>query len=332
MKLGKVCEGRVDEQKTVLGLSFPLVLENKGLETISETKEWIETYGEEVQQLGAKHGAIVFRNFPMSGAEEFEVFVTSFNTDFKEDFVGGGGPRNRILGPIFTSTETPREFSIPFHHELGYLPYNLTPAALCFFCKLPASKGGQTPVLSSYALAALLQERESELVKRLETRKVRYIRKIALETTGLQRGWKEIFSAQTRAEAEISAKNCGHSKVTWTDTHMIVTSEASNPFLMDHRTNRKVFFNAVVLLHVASHPELAKDAAPWRVVYGDNEEEEIPSNDILTIMKYMEELDTRITYQAGDALYVDNVSAMHARASYEGDRTVWTTMWVNKQK
>jgi len=54
--------------------------------------------------------------------------------------MGGGGPRNNVAGPVFTSTESPPEFNIPLHHELAYL--NSWPRTLVFHSELPAKERG----------------------------------------------------------------------------------------------------------------------------------------------------------------------------------------------
>ena len=143
----------------------------------------------------------------------------------------------------------------------------------------------------------------------------------------LQKTWQDIFQAETQEECEKNARACGHEFFEWgADSSLKVTSVAQNPVHYDERTSRHVWFNAVALLHPASHPEVKREDAPWTVVYADTMEE-IGDDDIHLIMRVLAEEDRRVLWQANDAICVDNVSCMHARASFEPPRLIWTTMF-----
>ena len=194
-------------------IQFPLLLEAKAIENPDAVQEWLKNNEAEIRRLQALHGAVMFRGFPMRSAEDFNTFVHGFNRPFITEFMGGGGPRKLILGPIHTSTETPANLSIPFHHELSYLPPSFTPAQLCFFCVIPSATEGETPVLPSWLLYEQIKSSNPAFVERLRQRRVRYIRKIADRSkcaNTLQRCWQDIFSAETREDAERNAVRCGH--------------------------------------------------------------------------------------------------------------------------
>ena len=113
------------------------------------------------------------------------------------------------------------------------------------------------------------------------------------------------------------------------DGSVRVTSVPQDPIRTDERTGRHMWWNSVALLHPAAHPELQRSEAPWTVIYADDQSE-IAGDDILSILRAMASLDTRVKWRVGDALLVDNVAAMHARAPFTGERKIWTTMMTEK--
>ena len=75
------------------GNTIPLVLSiadsevqsrDAALAWLREKKEWV------LQDILPKHGAIVFRGFPLRTAEDFNAFIEVFEWEFKERYLGGG--------------------------------------------------------------------------------------------------------------------------------------------------------------------------------------------------------------------------------------------------
>jgi len=117
------------QQSNETGL-FPLVLQPlSSSSSLQDTLNFIQSQKSQLEQKLIQHGAILFRNFPIKTVEDFYKFLLSFQWEFGS-YLGGGGPRNTVLGPIETSTESPPELKINFHHELAYLT---TPPSKLFF-------------------------------------------------------------------------------------------------------------------------------------------------------------------------------------------------------
>ena len=65
-----------------------------------------------------KHGAVLFRGFPTTTAENFDHFVKSFKFG-AFPYIGGAAPRTLITGDVFTTNESPPDKLIPFHNEMA---------------------------------------------------------------------------------------------------------------------------------------------------------------------------------------------------------------------
>lgn len=71
-----------------------------------------------VESLLHKSGALLFRDFGLYTAEEFNEVVEAFG--FEElPYVGGAAPRTNVFGRVFTANESPPDQKIPFHHEMA---------------------------------------------------------------------------------------------------------------------------------------------------------------------------------------------------------------------
>ena len=145
---------RISEQKVFNNIEFPLVLEANhqapgcsGACTVENLNDWISNSAPIIDNLLLRHGAILFRGFPLYTANDFNTFVTA--SGYEEfPYVGGAAVR-RVLAPrVFTTNESPPDFPIPYHHELAQSPK--FPYHLFFHCETPAEQGGETPILWSF--------------------------------------------------------------------------------------------------------------------------------------------------------------------------------------
>lgn len=183
------------QQKTNLqGHLVPLVLEPTS-DSFSETdaRLYLQQHEQELENLIAKHGAILYRNFPFHAAQGFLHFVESFSNWQIGSYLGGGGPRKIILGPIQSSTESPPHMVIPLHHELAYL--TTPPSKVMFYCDVPTEEDGETPLCDSNVLLGKISAAFPEFIKELKAKKVRYVRNVADKSTctnEYQRSWQDI--------------------------------------------------------------------------------------------------------------------------------------------
>ena len=94
-----------------------------------------------------KYGAILFRGFDLTTAEDFRAAVAlSFEHGLKK-YIGGVSPRGQVMSGVYESTRFPSHIRIPQHSEMAYLPE--PPRELAFFCEIEPQHGGETPLADS---------------------------------------------------------------------------------------------------------------------------------------------------------------------------------------
>lgn len=305
--------------------SFPLVYTADSHEV--KLPSLVQEYKAVIECKLASHGAILFRGFDIPTPKDFNDVATSFGYAPGE-FLGGGGPRVPIIGDVFTSTETPPENIINFHHELAYLP--TWPRVLFFYSQLPATSGGETPLCSSNEVYTEVLKQLPDFAKKIESVGIKYKRtltslKNASYSNSYQRSWQDIFETDSRETAEQNARACGHEVILWDDSDsMIVVSKSLPGIFVDPRTQKKMFLNAVVLLT----PELIgikRENSPWFASFGDGSE--IDPEDARKVLEIMRSVGVSFTWQQGDILMVDNWTTMHSRNSFIPPRKTLVAMY-----
>lgn len=125
--------------------SFPIVVAHEGSDKgIERAIAWAAESKQVIRELLNKHGAILFRDFDVARAPQFEAFVAAATSDEWVEYREAATPRTHIEGNVFTSTEFPAKESIFFHNENSHT--TSWPLYLVFFCKAPAQEGGETPI------------------------------------------------------------------------------------------------------------------------------------------------------------------------------------------
>eukprot|EP01130_Rhizamoeba_saxonica_P007714 TRINITY_DN312_c0_g1_i2.p1 TRINITY_DN312_c0_g1~~TRINITY_DN312_c0_g1_i2.p1 ORF type:complete len:242 (+),score=53.72 TRINITY_DN312_c0_g1_i2:58-783(+) len=234
-------ESRVKGCADYQGVSFPgvLVPDNDGVDTIDHVCQFVRDNKGFIEEFITKHGAVLFRGFPINSVEDYNEFILSFGYEIKE-YLGGGGPRIPIIGNILTSTESPAHLVIPFHHEMAYLADY--PATLFFWCDVKPGNEGQTPICLSNRVIIRLKEENPNFYNTLKEKGMRYIRTIDDETaegfsSDNQTSWQHIFDTTDREAAETKAKECGTEIIEWLENGaMKLTTVIFEGFKTDERT------------------------------------------------------------------------------------------------
>lgn len=107
--------GEKTQQRVYGDKPFPLVLTLEGCTSVEEAESVLGENKEALMELLGTHGAILFRGLPLKDEHDFARFLNPFEFEYG-DYIGGGGPRTSVLGPIHNSTFTPAHRVIPFHH------------------------------------------------------------------------------------------------------------------------------------------------------------------------------------------------------------------------
>jgi len=314
------------EQKTFAGLEFPLILTPAAPESVAvdDFLSWVKEHKEDIEAKVGKYGAVLLRGFPVQKAEEFDAFLSCFDWTFGS-YLGGGGPRIKVVGNVKTSTESPPEFTIPLHHEMAYI--SRYPSKLAFCCDVPATSGGATPICPSDVLLSEIEKRNKAFLDQVRQKKVRYVRVLSDKNScdfRYQKSWQDIYETDSKEEAEQRARESGTEFIEWLeDGSMKATTVAFDGTIVEKRTGKEIWFNATVLLHPAAHGKRVEDA-PWRVTYGDHSP--VAGEDVLSVLEIMKELQVEFLWKKGDILLVDNFLALHGRNSFTPPRMLWASL------
>ena len=103
------------------GVSFPAILACESPEAgFDAVPDWIRSERLHLAQRLGRHGAIVFRGFPIPDVEAFDRFLVSFGYgEFAFDDSLSNAVRQRRTPRVFTANEAPSSAIISLHHELA---------------------------------------------------------------------------------------------------------------------------------------------------------------------------------------------------------------------
>src|SRR5215217_1593193 len=224
---------------------------------------WAAHNHNRIEDYIAKHGAILFRGFRVGDVTDFEWFITSVSTEMLE-YKERSSPRTQVSGRIYTSTEYSASQSIFPHNENSY---QLTwPTRIFFFCIVPASEGGETPIVDT---RKVYQRLSPELRERFIRKQVKYVRNYGVEF-GLH--WSSVFQTGDKRVVEDYCRE-HELRCEWRDGDQLRT-EAIRPAVVQHpRTGDWSWFNHATFFHYSTLDPLMRDA-----LLSELGEENLPNN------------------------------------------------------
>ena len=282
---------------------------------------WLTENRDRLEEKLQRHGAILFRGFPIETPADFEKLASCLTTGLYGNY-GDLPPSD--TDRVYGVTPYPPEGTILFHNESSHM--HQWPMRQFFFCDVPAREGGETPIVDC---RQILRDLEPELVALLAQKKLRYVRNF-LE--GVDVSWQDFFKTDNRAEV---AAHCAHNGIeyAWKGETDLMTYQIAPAVARHPTTGESVFFNQIQLHHVSClDPELR--AAMARMISTEN----MPRNVFLGDGGVLEDdIVARITacywkhavsfsWQHGDVLMVDNMLVAHARNPYVGPRRMYVAM------
>lgn len=303
--------------------AFPLLVRpDRGRASVDQLCDWLARGGADLAGLAALHGAVLLRGFDIDGAAAFESVCRAATPELL-DYTGGGSPRSRITGSVYSSTEYPADQLLPMHSEYTY--FDDIPSFIWFCCLVPPVSGGETPIGD---MRRVLERLPSALVERFARHEVQYIYNLH-GGDGFGRGWKEAFATARREDVEqwLDGRRVEYH---WTGDGAL-HAKLIGPGLRTHEpSGAMVWGNQAVNWHVAA---LGKDMAPkLRRVYGSDERlpkharfgdgSPIADEDVLIILDALRAEETAIPWQRGDIMLCDNRRVAHGRRPFSGERRV----------
>ena len=303
------------------GKSLPLLIQPTvgGLDLVI----WAKNNLEFIESHLLKHGAILFRNFNMSGANRFEQFVHTVSGELIE-YRERSSPRSQVKGNIYTSTEHPADQHIFLHNENSYA--NTWPLRIFFFCVTPAQQGGETPVADC---RKIFQQIDPKIRECFMQKQVMYVRNFG---DGLGLNWQTVFQTTDKSEVEAYCRNAGY-EFEWKAGNGLRTRRVAPAIVKHPRTEEMIWFNHATFFHVATLDPTTREA-----LLAQFEEEDLPNNtyygdgsaiepETLGQLRQAYEQETVVfPWQKGDIMMLDNMITAHGRASFMGERQILTGM------
>ena len=303
------------------GRALPLLFEPTvaGVDLVA----WAQQHRATLEQHLLSYGALLFRGFALHTAEDFSRLITAISGEPLE-YRERSSPRSQVSGHIYTSTDHPADQSIFLHNENSYQP--TWPLRICFFCKVPALSGGETPLAD---VRRIYERIPVQVRQRFAEKQVLYVRNFG---DGLGLPWQVVFQTTERARVEEYCRETGMT-CEWKGADRLRTRRVGQAVIQHPVTREMLWFNHAVFFHVSTlEPQVRQvlraqfqDAdLPGNTYYGDGTPIEDEVLDELRQIYHQETL--AFPWQKGDVLVLDNMLIAHGRAPFTGPRQVLTGM------
>ncbi len=150
------------------------------------------------QQLHVQ-GVLLFRDLPLSSAEDYQKILEALDYDLYRTNYGGASPRSNVTQKTFVSTEAPPPFIIGLHTEFCY--QTTRPEMISFFCIEPAAGYGETPL---FDLSAVWRDLGEPLKEQLLQDGLLYRRRFfgAKSWINFHKTWRDTFATEEKAVVE----------------------------------------------------------------------------------------------------------------------------------
>ncbi len=296
---------------------FPSVVLNEGqFDSIEATNQWIKANLTELEAELANSGALLFRGFPINGAENFDAFSAAFGyPSFTYQESLSNAVRINFTERVFTANEAPKNVEIYLHHEMAQTP--ISPEKLFFFCDSAADQGGATPICRSDQLFNALEDEMPELAKDFENKGLRYTTHMPSKDdihSGQGRSWASTLSVDSKNEAEEKLAELNYD---W-EWQANGSLKAITPILpaVLNLDGKKVFYNQLVAAYMGW--DGVRDNPSRALAFGDGSA--IPKDGLERIAELSKNFTYDLQWQDGDVALLDNKITMHGRRPYSGER------------
>lgn len=318
---------------------LPLVIEPSGNVSLENFLRLLDEQKDFFKEALLSHGGVLFRNFPID-TETLISCIQHLRTGDFVDYVGGDSPRIKVKPGVYTSTEAPPYIKIGLHSELSFASHY--PDNIYFFCETPPQKHGETIIADARKIYKALPE---DLKRRFEEKGLKYISRYPGSKSFIRwvnpfhKSWQEVFETDRREEMEAQCKRLDIT-IEWHRKEWVELTQTRPATHFHPITQEKVWFNqahlfdfnpkwlgwsryvGLQLLYLFPHTKL------HQVFFGDGTP--IPQKDLYTIIDTLNAHTVHFPWKKGDLLLLDNVLAMHGRATFTGKRRILTAMTTKK--
>lgn len=319
---------------------IPLVIEPESPNVkFTDFLKLLEDQNAELKKQMLTHGGLLFRNFPVSNADDFAAVIEQLNTGKFLDYIGGDSPRNKIREGIYTSTEAPPTLKIPLHNELSFVKYH--PKHIYFYCNIAQCEGGETILGDSRQIYKSINK---DVLTRLKEKQLKYVSCYYNKSPLIEfinkyapshKPWRTVFETIDKKEVE---KKCVQNEFAykWMQNDWLQIAQTRPPVAVHPETGDNVWFNQIHLYDF--NPKLLgfwyyigakliyarKHMRLHEVYYADGSK--IPREDIYHILDTLDANTIAFPWKKGDVLVLDNVLTMHGRAAFKGKRRILAAM------
>lgn len=321
----------------ITSAEMPLVIEpNDKNISLSSFLTILQEQNHSLKEQLLKYGALLFRNFPIRNEDDFARVIKGLNTGKFVDYIGGDSPRKKIKEGVYTSTEAPPSIKIPLHNELSFTKN--FPTHIYFYCDIAPIRNGETTIADARKIYRSIDE---DVKNRFIEKKLTYHSsypykpKFSNLVTKFHRPWIEVFETDCKHDVERKCKE-NEFLFQWHPNDWLQISQ-NRPAVYSHPiTHEKVWFNQAHLFDFnpkfLGWPRYLGTKIMYcqqykclhRVHFGD--ETKIPRNDLYHILDVLDANTVYFPWQKGDILVLDNVLAMHGRATFDSKRRILAAM------
>jgi len=316
---------------------LPLVIEPKNNMKLEEFTDLLKTHREFFKNSLLKYGGLLFRNFPIHSENNFSTLIKTLNLGHFINYIGGDSPRNKIIDGIYTSTEAPPSVKIPLHNELSFV--DNYPKHIYFYCNIPPVEKGETIIGDA---RKIYRDIDRTVRDRFVNKGLKYVSNYFYKNDFMRfiaknahKSWTDVFETHDKKEVERLCK-INNFDMQWTKNDWIRLSQTRPAIIKHPITSDNIWFNqahlydfnpkflgwwkylGTKLVYSRKHTRLHE------VFFADGTN--IPRNDLYHVMDTLDENTIAFPWKRGDVMVLDNVLAMHGRATFSGKRRILTAM------
>ncbi|MBC8356103.1 MAG: TauD/TfdA family dioxygenase [Planctomycetes bacterium] len=314
----------VPAQQFYAGKPFPLVVACQTPDvSLESTSAWIENHRDRLEDQLAKHGAILFRGFPLATAQDFDAFIAAFDYPhfpYKDSL--SNAVRTNFTDRVFSANEAPSDVTIFLHHEMAQTP--IYPSKLLFFCEQAAETGGATPLCRSDVLYEQLAAQCPKFLQVCEEKGLCYTNvmpSVDDPASGMGRSWQSTFRRETREEAESRMSDLGYSWE-WLDDDCLRATTPRLQAVYEVSPGRKTFFNQLIAAFKGWKD--SRNDPSKAITLGDGSP--LDREAVILAADIAEEMTFDVPWQNGDVALVDNYVVMHGRRTFTGKRKILASL------
>lgn len=317
--------------------NFPLVLEPQNHMSKEDFLEYVSSQKEFFKDKLLKYGGLLFRNFPIENEGDFDKLIKRLGLGDYLNYIGGDSPRKKIIDGIYTSTEAPPSFKIPLHNELSFV--KKFPKHIYFYCHIAPEEKGETIIADARNVYKSISE---EVREKFIQKKIKYVSHYFFKKSFIHfvnkshKSWIDVFETENKQEVERKCRENDFS-FAWKKNDWLELSQVGPAAIKHPITNDMVWFNQAHLFDF--NPKflgwwrflgtkilyLQRETLLHEVLFS-SDNSSIPRSEIYHILDILDKNTISFPWRKGDVLVLDNVLAMHGRATFTGRRRILTAM------